>query len=129
MYINGFLSFILSIPFFWVFLFDHQNLKKRSVFINYLLISIVDLFFGISYDYFYVENENSFVYFTSQMSLIFIILYKLIRIPYYQIFRREPEISKYPKYLIDIVPTLIVLTGTIILPFLIKDFIVKKILN
>ncbi|AUC80626.1 hypothetical protein CW733_00135 [Lacinutrix sp. Bg11-31] len=63
------------------------------------------------------------------MTLIFLILFKIIRIPYYLIFKREPEINQYPEKLIDIIPTLIVVMGTLILPFLIDSIIIQKIME
>ena len=96
---------------------------------KYLLISIGVLVFGILYDHYFAKDNKSLVYFGSQMTLIFLILYKLIRIPYYLIYKREPEISRVPEKKIDIIPTLIVLTGTMVLPFLIDSLIIQKMLK
>ena len=96
---------------------------------KYLLISIGVMVFGIMYDHYFVKDSRSLVYFGSQVPLIFLILYTIIRIPYYLIFKREPEISQYPEKLIDIIPTLIVVTGTVILPFLIDSMIIQKVIK
>lgn len=127
--IDKIIYFLLFIPLLWLLIFDQQKLKNRTIFLKYLLISIGVLVFGILYNHYFAKGNKSLVYFGSQMTLIFLILYKLIRIPYYLIYQREPEISKVPEKNIDIIPTLIVLTGTMILPFLIDSLIIQKILK
>lgn len=116
------------IPLLWIAIFDQQNLKYKNVFTKYLLISIGVLVLGILYDFLLEKENKSLVYFSSQMTITFLLLYKLIRIPYYLIFKREPEISKMPKNKIDIIPTLIITTGTLALPFIIDTYIIQKIL-
>lgn len=120
--------FVFFIPLLWIAIFDQQNLKYKNVFTKYLLISIGVLVLGILYDFLLEKENKSLVYFSSQMTITFLLLYKLIRIPYYLIFKREPEISKMPKNKIDIIPTLIITTGTLALPFIIDTYIIQKIL-
>jgi hypothetical protein len=127
--IDKIIYFLLFIPFLWLLIFDQQKLKNRTVFLKYLLISIGVLVFGILYDHYLAKDNKSLVYFGSQMTLIFLILYKLIRLPYYLIYKREPEISRVPEKKIDIIPTLIVLTGTMVLPFFIDNLIIQKMLE
>ncbi len=127
--IDKIIYFLLFIPFLWLLIFDQQKLKNRTVFLKYLLISIGVLIFGMLYDHYFAKDNKSLGYFGSQMTLIFLILYKLIRIPYYLIYKREPEISRVPEKKIDIIPTLIVLTGTMVLPFLIDSLIIQKMLK
>jgi hypothetical protein len=91
------------------------------------MISIGVLILGVLYDIFLAKENKSIVYFGSQMTITFLLLYKIIRIPYYLIFKREPEISKMPKNKIDIIPTLIISAGTMSLPFLIHTYIIQKI--
>ena len=127
MNIDKIIYFLSFIPFAWILFFDQQKLKYRTVFIKYLIISIGILIFGILYQK-YSETENRFlVYIGSQMTLIFLILYKIIRIPYYLIFKREPAINRSPEKWIDIIPTMIVIMGTIILPILIDSMLFKKV--
>lgn len=78
--------FIFFIPLFWVMVFDQQKLKNKNVFLKHLLISIGVLVAGILYNHYFAKENKSFAYFGSQMTLIFLILYKLIRIPYYMIY-------------------------------------------
>ena len=120
---------LLFFPFLWLLMFDQQKLNRDYIFIKYLMISIVILIFGIVYDNFIANGSKSLVYFGSQMTLIFLVLYKIIRVPYYMIFKREPEISRTPDKKIDIIPTLFIFAGTMILPFLIDSMIVQKILK
>lgn len=127
--IDTIIYFLLFIPFFWLLIFDQQKLKSKTVFFKYLLISIGILIFGVLYDLYFSKGNKSLVYFGSQMSLIFLILYKIIRIPYYLIYKREPEISRWPEKNIDIIPTLIIMTGTMVLPFLINSLIIQKVTN
>jgi hypothetical protein len=119
--------FLLFTPFIWIIIFDQEKLKYRTVFLRYILISIVILIIGILYQKYSGTEDKILVYFGSQMTLIFLILFKIIRIPYYLIFKREPEISQNPENFIDIIPTLIVVIGTLILPFLIDSMIIQKI--
>ena len=65
-------------------------------------------------------------YFGSQMLFIFLIIQKITRTLYFKIFKREPEIGKFPKHKIDYLYTFSLLFGTMILPFLIDDYIFKK---
>lgn len=120
---------LLFFPFLWLLMFDQQKLNRNNVFIRYLMISIAILVFGIVYDNFIANGTKSLVYFGSQMTFIFLVLYKIIRVPYYMIYKREPEISRRPDKRIDIIPTLFIFTGTMILPFLIDSMIVQKILK
>ena len=129
MNIEKIIYFLLFIPFLWLLIFDQQKLKLKKVFLKYLLISIGILILGIVYEHFFTADNKSLVYFGSQMTLIFIILYKIIRIPYYWIFKREPEINQYSEKKIDIIPTLIVVMGTVLLPFLIDSIIIQKIME
>ena len=127
--IEKIIYFLLFIPFLWLLIFDQQKLKRKKVFLKYLLISIGILILGIVYEHYFTTADKSLVYFGSQMTLIFLILYKIIRIPYYWIFKREPEINQYPEKRIDIIPTLIVVMGTVLLPFLIDSMIIQKIME
>ena len=127
MNIDKVIYFLLFIPFLWIIIFDQEKLKYRTVFFKYLLISIGILIIGIVYQK-YSDTEDKFlVYFGSQMTLIFLILFKIVRIPYYLIFKREPEINRNPEKWIDIIPTLIVVIGTVVLPLLIDSMIIKKL--
>ncbi len=128
MNIDLIIHFIFFIPLLWIAIFEQQNLKYKNIFLKYLIISFGVIFLGILYDTFLAKENKSIVYFSSQMTLTFLLLYKLIRIPYYLIFKREPEISKLPKNKIDIIPTLIITTGTLGLPFIIDTYIIQKIL-
>ena len=120
---------ILFIPFLWVLIFEQQNLYKKKVFIKYLSIAIFILILGIVYKNYSNTPNKELVYLGSQMTLMFLILYKIIRIPYYWIFKREPEISRWPEKNVDIIPTIIVAFGSMVLPFLIDIFIIQKIVN
>ena len=126
MYTDKVIYFLLFIPFLWLLIFDQQKLKIKNVFLKYLLISIGILIFGILYDHYFATKNKSPVYFGSQMTLIFLILYKIIRIPYFLIYKREPEITWQSKFTIDVAITLIVLMGTIVLPFLIDSLMIHK---
>lgn len=127
MNIDKVIYFLLFVPFLWILLFDQEKLKYRNVFIKYLIISIGILIFGILYQK-YSETENRFlVYIGSQMTLIFLILFKVIRIPYFMIFKREPEFNVYggAKW-INFIITLIIIIGIVAIPLLIDSMIFKK---
>ncbi|MFK7750734.1 MAG: hypothetical protein AB8B65_20245 [Kordia sp.] len=114
------------IPLLWFLLLDEETSNKRKVFLKFVLISIVILVFGIVYENYITEPKNSLVYFGSQVTFTFIVLYKIIQIPYYWIFKRRPEILSVPKRNIDIIPSLIVIIGSVILPIVIDRFIIQK---
>ncbi|MEP1487241.1 MAG: hypothetical protein ABJK28_02305 [Algibacter sp.] len=127
MNIDKVIYFLLFIPFFWILVFDQEKLKYQTVFIKYLIISIGILIIGILYQKYSLTEDKFLVYIGSQMTLIFLILFKIVRIPYYLIFKREPEINRNPEKWIDIIPTLIVIIGTIALPLLLDSIIFKKL--
>ena len=120
---------IVFAPLFWIETFKQEKLKDNKVFLRCLLLSIFVMAFGIVYEYKLTNMEKSFVYFFSQMTFIFVILYKLIRIPYFKIYNREPEIADPPEKWIDIIPTIIICTGVLLLPFIIDSYIIQKILD
>ena len=120
---------ILFIPLFRIIVFDQHNLNDKRVFIKYLLISIVILIFGIVNQYYSETTDKALVYFGSQMTFIFLILFKLVRTLYYLIYKREPEITRTPEFKIDFIVTFIVFMGTIMLPFIIDAYIVQKIME
>ena len=121
------MHFIFFIPLL-ILGFNQKKLKYKDIFLKYLLISIGVLFLGILYDNFLAKETKSIVYYSSQMTITFLLLYKIIRIPYYLIFKREPEISKMPENKIDIIPTIIITIGTMALPFIIDIHIIQKII-
>ena len=119
---------VIAYPLFWMIIKQDQ-LRKPDFLLKSFLISLILFFAGL----FFIYNKKSFVqeisYFGSQTSLVFIILYKVIRDIYYPIFLREPELSKKPSHKIDILPTSIIFTGTITLPFIIDTYVTKPLLN
>ncbi|WP_298513808.1 hypothetical protein [uncultured Kordia sp.] len=125
--IDKIIYFVQFIPFIWFLLLDEEVSNKKSVFLKFIFISIAILIFGIFYEYNLAENNKSLIYYGSQMTLIFLLLYKIVQIPYYWIFKRKPEISTIPEKNIDIIPLLFVIAGTISLPFLIDIFIIQKL--
>jgi len=106
--------------------FQIEKLKEKKVFIIWLLIAIAIIFIG----YMIEDNSNNEMrnvsYFGSQMLFIFLIIHKVTRNIYFRIFNREPEFGKFPKYKIDYIYTLLLTIGTMVLPFLLDDFIFKK---
>lgn len=107
--------------------FQIEKLKEKKVFIIWLLIAIAIIFIG-----FIIENNSNnemrnVSYFGSQMLFIFLIIHKITRNIYFKIFKREPEFGKFPKHKIDIIYTLILTSGTMVLPFLIDSYLLKKI--
>lgn len=117
---------IFQIPLI-VIIFKQDQLHKPKVLLKFFIFATLLLLLGA----FFLYNKNSSMqklgYFGSQTSLVFLFLYKIIRNIYYPIFLREPEFSKAPKYKIDIIPTIIIFTGTITLPFIIDTFLFKNL--
>jgi hypothetical protein len=110
-------------------LVDQQNLKRKQLFFKHLAISVSALVGGILYFYFSKTADKGIVYFISQMPIIFLILYSLIRIPYYKMYRTEPEILRQPEKNRDIIPSLLVMAGCATFPFLIDLYIFKNVFS
>ncbi len=121
------LYMIFQIPLVFIIVKQDQ-LHKPDIFLKFFSFALV-LFIGGA---FFLYDKNSslqkLAYFGSQTSLIFLFLYKIIRNIYYPIFLREPEFSKTPIHKIDIIPTVIIITGTITLPFIIDTFLIQKLI-
>lgn len=122
MYIDFIISFILCIPL-WYIVGDQQDLKKKNVFFKYFIISLISLTLGIIYNYYSKTDDKMFPYFLSQIPITFLILYKIIRIPYYCIYKSEPEMAYIPENNRDVIPSLLLLLGCLTLPFLIDQYI------
>ncbi|MBC5836236.1 hypothetical protein G6N05_15185 [Flavobacterium sp. F372] len=106
--------------------FQIEKLNEKKVFIIWILIAIIIIFIG----YMIEDNSNNEMrnisYFGSQMLFIFLIIHKVTRNIYFKIFNREPEFGKFPKYKIDYIYTLLLTIGTMVVPFLLDNFIFKK---
>ncbi|MNK61665.1 hypothetical protein D3C87_808280 [compost metagenome] len=122
------LYIIFQIPLAFI-VFKQDQLHKPGVLLKFFSFSLILLIAGALLFYDKNSSLQKLTYFGSQTSLIFLFLYKIIRNIYYPIFLREPEISKTPKHKIDIIPTLIIFTGTISLPFIIDIFLVQKLID
>ncbi|MDI5894294.1 hypothetical protein [Flavobacterium algoritolerans] len=103
-----------------------EKLNHKKTFIIWILLAIFLICIGIMIE----DNSNneirSISYFGSQMLFIFLIIHKITRDIYFKIFKREPEFGKFPKHKIDIIYTLILTSGTMVLPFLIDSYVLKK---
>ena len=121
-----FLFLIAIIPFGMAVINQHK-LKDKQVFLSYLKWTSLVVIIGIVYEFNQISEAKSLSYFLSQMGLLFILFYKLVRIPYNYFLKREPEITDVGEYWIDIIPTVLVLTATVALPFIIDDLIIRKL--
>lgn len=103
-----------------------EKLNQKRTFIIWLLISFLLIIIGILIE----DNSNNELriisYFGSQMLFFFLVLHKITRNIYFKIFKREPELGKFPKHKIDYVYSLIMTMGVAILPFLTDHYIFKK---
>lgn len=72
----------------WFILGDQEYLEKKNIFLKYLIISLSVLIFGSCYKYYSKHVDSNIVYIFSQESITFLLLYKLIRTPYYKIYKR-----------------------------------------
>ena len=119
------LYIIFMIPLFIVG-FQIEKLNQKRVFITWISIAVLLIIIGIMIE----DNSNNKMrnisYFGSQMLFIFLIIQKLTRNIYFKIFKREPEFGKFPKYKIDYLYTFSISIGTMILPFIIDNYIFKK---
>ena len=130
MTIDNLLFFLLmAVPYGWVVV-KQDKLKDRKPFVTAVCISLAVLVLGVLYQKYSQTDKRFLVYIGSQMTFVFVILYKLIRIPFYRFFKREPEISAggYAGYA-DFIPSLIVLIGSLVIPLLIDHFFFKRLLE
>lgn len=125
MNIDILLYIIFIIPIFIAGI-QKEKLNHRKTFLIWIFISILLIIIGILIE----DNSNNEMrnisYFGSQMLFFFLILHKIIRNIYFKIFKREPELGKFPKHKIDYVYTFIMTMGVAVLPFLIDNYIFKK---
>ena len=106
--------------------FQIEKLKQKKIFIIWILIAVGIIVIGFMVE----DNSNNEMrnisYFGSQMLFIFLIIQKVSRNIYFRIFNREPEFGKFPKHKMDYIYTLLITIGTMILPFLLDNFLFKK---
>lgn len=110
-------------------MFRQEKLQFRKQYLFYLATAVAFTILGVAFIYDNNLRTQKLSYYGSQMMLVFLILYKILRSIYYLIFKREPEFSRTPKNKIDILYTLIIFFGLITLPFFIDDFIVQRLLK
>ena len=104
----------------------NRKIKRKKRFILWISIAMFLIIIGILIENNSNNEMRSLSYFGSQMLFIFLILQKITRNLYFKIFNREPEFGKFPKHIIDNIYSLFILTGTMILPFLIDSYLFKK---
>lgn len=83
---------------------------------------------GIISNYKDFEYRN-LSYFGSQMMFLFVLFHKALGEMYYKLYHRLPEVSKSPKNKIDIVYTTVLITGVLVLPFIIDNYVIQKIVK
>ena len=92
-----------------------------------MFVSIFLLIFGAWPELYDGKGPKSLSYFGSQMLFIFLMLYTIIRIVYVRIYMEEPEFSEFNENFRDKIVSGILYIGMISLPFLIDEYIVKKL--
>ena len=125
MNLDIFLYFLFLIPLAFA-TYNHESLKYRNIFLKYLTISLAIVILGILINY--GQRPKSMNYFGSQILLTFLILQMVLRKFYFKIFKRDPELSKYPNNRLDFIYFFFVFIGMITIPFLIDSFIIQKII-
>ncbi len=120
---------IIIIPFFRMITFDQENLIKKKYFLIYFAIGILSWVLGALYFSQSESEEKWFVYFGSQMTLFFLIQYVIISYLYRMLFKRNPEISEIPSKNLDIVPTILIIMGTILIPLSIDSNFIKFVIK
>jgi len=122
-------TLIIVIPFVKMIVIDQDLLSERKTFLIYLIVGIVSWIIGAAYIHFFPSENNGFVYFCSQMTLHFLLLYNIIVYPYRKIFKRNPEVSQSPTRIIDMAPSFVILMGTILSPMFLDVFLIKYLIN
>ena len=74
-------------------------------------------------------DDKWFVYIGSQFTLVFLFQFVLISLVYKKVFNRIPEISRAPSKNIDIIPTIIINMGIVLIPLLLDIYFIKFVIN
>jgi len=122
-----FLYILYFIPVFWAIVINQDRLRYKKVFLKHLGISIILILFGALPEVYEEREPKSLSYFGSQMLFIFLMLYTIIRMVYVRIYKEEPEFSEFNENFRDKIVSGILYIGMISLPFLIDEYIVKKL--
>lgn len=115
-------------PLGWLIVVDQGRLRQKRIFLKYLVISIIVLVLGLTLHSKNFENRD-LSYFGSQMMFVFVLLHGFLSEICYRVFHRVPEISKVPRKNIDIIYSIIIVMGVILLPFVVDIYIVKKVIE
>jgi hypothetical protein len=102
-----------------------EKLTTRKNFFKAFLIATALIVIGVLYLTFSNSPGKELIFVLCQTSMIFLLLYQVIRILYRLLLNREPEISKSPEHWLDIIPSIILLLGAIILP-LFSTLLIQK---
>jgi len=115
--IIDYLALVIVIICFVGLVIYQEKLSTQKNFFKAFLIATALIVFGVLYLTFSNSSGKDLIFVLCQTSMIFLLLHQVIRIPYRLLLNREPEISKSPEHWIDIIPSIIILLGVIILPF------------
>ncbi len=115
---------IVSLPWFRMLIFDQEKLHFKKYFFCYLIASVISLVLGVLYFELSSTEEKYLVYFASCMSLIFLLVYNVIALPFRRKIKRNPEISQSSNSIVDIVATIIIVLATIVIPLLLDVYVI-----
>ena len=124
--IIDYLALVIVIICFVGLVIYQEKLSTQKNFFKAFLIATALIVFGVLYLTFSNSSGKDLIFVLCQTSMIFLLLHQVIRIPYRLLLNREPEISKSPEHWIDIIPSIIILLGVIILPFF-STLLIQKI--
>ena len=124
--IIDYVALIIVIICFVGLVIYQEKLTTRKNFFKAFLIATALIAFGVFFLTFSNSSGKELIFVLCQTSMIFLLLHQVIRIPYRLLLNREPEISKSPEHWIDIIPSIIILLGVIILPFF-STLLIQKI--
>ncbi len=124
--IIDYVALIIVIICFVGLVIYQEKLTTRKNFFKAFLIATALIVFGVFFLTFSNSSGKELIFVLCQTSMIFLLLHQVIRIPYRLLLNREPEISKSPEHWIDIIPSIIILLGVIILPFF-STLLIQKI--
>ncbi len=96
--------------FFWIML-EYEQLRVKSAYIMLFGISSFLAFWGYHLSF---ETEHDIWVRSTKMSLIFLILYKILRYFYLLLFNREPDFDRSASLIEDRVYSFLLLIGTVL---------------
>ena len=108
--------------------YNKRKLNNNRTFLMFLALSILQIAGGCWYGLWAHSIIGCYVLGFSQLTLVYLILYRLVRDRYYLIYKREPELTRNATRLVDVVLTLLLSACTILIPYLLTSYFCNRLI-